>query len=101
MNLQEFKKILCSAVKNVYHEQAHKETGSYAVWHEYGRGREANNRYRKIQIDYYTAAEYDDTPDKIVEALDVCAEIAVKEPIVDYDTDMKKWRYIIQCEVVV
>lgn len=99
MKLQEFKKILCSVVDSVHHMQAHKETGNYIVWHEYGKGKVGGNTFWRIQIDYYTTAEYDETADKIIKILNACDEIAAKEPVIDYDSDAKKWRYIIQCEV--
>lgn len=105
MTLQGFRDTLLTVTDKVYHfEAAGEASGQYIVWQETG-GRSlsgANQRQeiiREVQVDFFTGLEFDPMLDVLLETLDA-AGVAVGEPVTVYDTDTKRIRHIIECEVV-
>lgn len=105
MSLQEFRDMLLTVMENVYHFEAWQETESeYIIWQETG----GNSLYgdgvrcetvQKAQIDLYTMEEFSGTVGKILEVLEM-HDIAFREPKPSFDTDTKRFRHIIECEVL-
>ncbi|MCM1190742.1 MAG: hypothetical protein NC541_15815 [bacterium] len=105
MSLQEFGEMLKSVTEAVYHFEAWQETaGEYLVWQETGsRSTHASNVRRetvkRIQVELYTEEEFSETPERLMETLEEY-EIAFEDPVIEYDRDLKKFRYIWECEVI-
>lgn len=105
MSLQEFRDMLLTVTEHVYHFEAWQETeDEYIIWQEtggrslYGDGARCET-VKKAQVDLYTKIEFSDTLDTLLGVLEQ-HDIAFQEPIPSFDTDTKRFRYIIECEVI-
>ncbi len=101
MTLREFAAVLAGAYPNCRHYTAGKQTGSYAVWREYGGRRQQGGPLlvRKIQVDLFTRKELDPALQDITDALDG-AGVAFEAPKTTYEEDTGYIHHIILCEVV-
>lgn len=105
MSLQDFKRILETVLEEVYHFEAWQETGEeYIIWQETGsRSFYASNvrseTVRRIQVELYTEKEYSETLEKLLKVLED-NEVAFEDPVPDYDRETKRFRYIVECEVL-
>lgn len=105
MRSQEFGKILETVLDPVYHIEAWQETDDeYIVWQETGsRSSYASNvrseTIQRIQVELYTRKEYSETVEKLLKTLEE-NEIAFEDPVPDYDRETKRFRYIVECEVL-
>ena len=76
----------------------------YIIWQETGsRSFYASNvrseTVRRIQVELYTAKEYTETLEKLLKVLED-NEVAFEDPVPDYDRETKRFRYIVECEVL-
>lgn len=105
MSLQEFRDILLKIMENVYHFEAYQETDEeYIIWQETGGNSMHGDGVRcetvqKAQVELYTKIEFSETVGKILDVLEQ-NDIAFREPIPSFDADTKRFRYIIECEVL-
>lgn len=105
MSLQEFKGILGTILEDVYHWEAWQETAEeYIVWQETGsRSSYASNvrseTVHQVQVELYTGKEYSETLERLLKTLEE-NDIAFEDPVPDYDRDTKRFRYIVECEVL-
>lgn len=105
MSLEKFRDILLTVLKNVYHFEAWQETDEeYIIWQETGGNSLHGDGARcetvqKAQVELYTKIEFSETKERLLEILEQ-NDIAFREPIPSFDTDTKRFRYIIECEVI-
>lgn len=105
MTLQEFRDILKTTEVPVYHFEAFQERKAhYIIWQETGgralAGSDTRQEgIRKIQVELYTSLEFDPALERLLQVLEE-SSVAFEEPVTDYDTDTKKIRHIIECEVI-
>lgn len=105
MRLQEFGEILRDVTEEVYHFEAWKETAEeYIVWQETGArslyaGNVRGETVKRIQVELYTKKEFSETAGKLMRTLEQ-HEIAFADPILDYDRESKRFRYILECEAI-
>lgn len=105
MTLTQFKELLLTVTDKVFHFEAQGDTDQeHIIWQEeqnralHGDGRRTELIWH-VQVDLYTKAEYPELLDILLNVLEE-ADVAFEEPIPDYDTETKFFRYIIECEVV-
>lgn len=103
--MQEFKKMLETVLEEVYHFEAWQEAGEeYIIWQETGsRSYYASGirseTVQRIQVELYTAKEYQEPLEKLLKVLED-NEVAFEDPVPDYDRETKRFRYIVECEVL-
>lgn len=103
MTLHELKALLLTVGPPVYHYHAHQQPSSYIVWAEYGsKNLSADSEYEdkvyRVQVDYFTKAEFDPRADTITSLLNK-DEVSFNY-LVDYEDDTGYIHHIFDLEVV-